>query len=120
LPRNRKFISGAATNTSKYFLVKLILSVLIHYLHQQNVCPGMFEKITTFIFLVFAINIVNVSAQGDSINNFKTYDQTIPGTEVSFKMIAIPAGSFVMGSSENQKGHKNDEGPETEVKKCAN
>jgi formylglycine-generating enzyme required for sulfatase activity len=79
----------------------------------------MFEKITAFIFLVFVISIINVSAQSDSINNFKTYEQTIPGTQVSFKMIAIPAGSFVMGSSENQKGHKPDEGPATEVKLSA-
>jgi formylglycine-generating enzyme required for sulfatase activity len=79
----------------------------------------MFEKITAFIFLVFAISIINVSAQSDSINNFKTYEQSIPGTEVSFQMIAIPAGSFVMGSSENQKGHQPDEGPATEVKLSA-
>jgi formylglycine-generating enzyme required for sulfatase activity len=79
----------------------------------------MFEKITAFIFLVFAISIINVSAQSDSINNFKTYEQSIPGTEVSFKMIAIPAGSFVMGSSENQQWHQPAEGPATEVKLSA-
>jgi len=79
----------------------------------------MFEKITAFIFLIFAISIIDVSAQNDSINNFKTYEQSIPGTEVSFKMIAVPAGSFIMGSPENKKGHQPDEGPATEVKLSA-
>ena len=35
---------------------------------------------------------------------------------LSFKMIAIPAGSFVMGSTSKEKGHKADEGPAMKIK----
>ena len=41
----------------------------------------------------------------------KQYSQTIPGTEVSFEMIFIPAGEFLMGSAETEPGRKPDEGP---------
>jgi formylglycine-generating enzyme required for sulfatase activity len=41
----------------------------------------------------------------------KSYTQTITGTEVQFEMIAIPAGTFVMGSPESERGRKKDEGP---------
>jgi formylglycine-generating enzyme required for sulfatase activity len=79
----------------------------------------MFEKLTTLLFFVFAVNIVNVSAQNNSASDFKPYEQTIPGTTVLFKMIPIPTGSFIMGSSEDQKGHQPDEDPATEVKLSA-
>lgn len=39
------------------------------------------------------------------------YDTTIPGTEVSFRMIPIPGGSYMMGSPAGEDGHSEDEGP---------
>ena len=39
------------------------------------------------------------------------YTETIPGTTVTFEMIAIPGGSFRMGSQEAEPGRKEDEGP---------
>ncbi|HMS15420.1 MAG TPA: formylglycine-generating enzyme family protein, partial [Planctomycetota bacterium] len=41
----------------------------------------------------------------------KTYVQKIEGTSVEFEMIAIPGGSFAMGSPDGEKGRKSDEGP---------
>ncbi len=46
---------------------------------------------------------------------FKTFTQTIPGSTVSFKMVAIPGGSFFMGSPKAERGHQPDEGPQTKV-----
>ena len=46
----------------------------------------------------------------------KSYTQKLPGTTVSFDMVAIPEGKFTMGSPENEKGRKADEGPLHEVK----
>ncbi len=43
------------------------------------------------------------------------FTQTIPGSEVGFNMVAIPGGTFKMGSPESEKGHKKDEGPQIEV-----
>lgn len=45
----------------------------------------------------------------------KTYEQIIPGTGVKFKMVAIPAGTFLAGSPENEKDRESDEGPRREI-----
>jgi formylglycine-generating enzyme required for sulfatase activity len=47
--------------------------------------------------------------------DFKSYRQTIPGTSVSFEMIAIPGGRFLMGSPPGEPGRKDDEGPQHPV-----
>lgn len=79
----------------------------------------MLKKITAISLFLCAITSRNLFAQGDSIKGFIKYKQKIPGTTVSFTMVPIPAGTFNMGSSENQKGHRRDEGPATKVKLSA-
>jgi formylglycine-generating enzyme required for sulfatase activity len=44
------------------------------------------------------------------------YTNDIPGTQVSFVMLPIPGGEFVMGSPDNEPGRKPDEGPQHKVK----
>ena len=46
----------------------------------------------------------------------KLYTNTIPGTRVSYVMVPIPPGEFVMGSPEAEKARKPDEGPQHKVK----
>lgn len=46
----------------------------------------------------------------------KIYTNTIPGTEVSFVMVPIPAGEFLMGSPDTEPGRADDEGPRHQVK----
>ncbi len=43
------------------------------------------------------------------------YDETIPGSDVSFLMIPVPGGTFRMGSPEDEEGRTDDEGPTFEV-----
>ena len=43
------------------------------------------------------------------------YDEIIPGTDVTFRMIPIPAGRFRMGSPDGEEGRSADEGPAFEV-----
>lgn len=43
------------------------------------------------------------------------YSVTIPGTELSFRMVPIPGGTYLMGSPEDEPGHKADEGPQIPV-----
>ena len=45
-----------------------------------------------------------------------TYVETIPGTKVSFEMVAIPGGTFVMGSPPGEPGRADDEGPAHQVR----
>lgn len=45
------------------------------------------------------------------VTSFTDYIEQIPGTPVSFKMVAIPGGTFQMGSSPKEPFHKPDEAP---------
>ncbi|MEO8028063.1 MAG: SUMF1/EgtB/PvdO family nonheme iron enzyme [Bryobacteraceae bacterium] len=45
----------------------------------------------------------------------KSYKSTIPNTVVSFEMVPIPAGDFVMGSPDSEKERSKDEGPQHKV-----
>jgi formylglycine-generating enzyme required for sulfatase activity len=47
--------------------------------------------------------------------DFKPYFQTIPDSKVTFKMMPIPGGTFLMGSPATEKGRGEDEGPQHAV-----
>ncbi|MDR1332099.1 MAG: SUMF1/EgtB/PvdO family nonheme iron enzyme [Tannerella sp.] len=49
------------------------------------------------------------------VTAFTDYTEQIPGTSVSFNMIAIPGGTFRMGSTEKEAFHREDEAPVREV-----
>jgi formylglycine-generating enzyme required for sulfatase activity len=49
------------------------------------------------------------------VTEFKNFTEKIPESPVSFEMIAIPGGTFKMGSPENEPFRKDDEGPVREV-----
>jgi formylglycine-generating enzyme required for sulfatase activity len=44
------------------------------------------------------------------------YTETIPGTNVTFEMIPIPGGEFLLGSPANEKARAADEGPQARVR----
>ncbi len=45
----------------------------------------------------------------------KKYTESIPSTDVSFDMVAIPEGTFTLGSPESETNREADEGPQVEV-----
>lgn len=47
--------------------------------------------------------------------NFKAYKETVPDSAVSFEMLPIPGGTFMMGSPTSEKGRGEDEGPQHAV-----
>jgi formylglycine-generating enzyme required for sulfatase activity/nitrate/TMAO reductase-like tetraheme cytochrome c subunit len=49
------------------------------------------------------------------VDSFVNYTETVPGTSVSFDMIAIPGGSFLMGSRPSESYREEDEGPQNTV-----
>jgi formylglycine-generating enzyme required for sulfatase activity len=48
--------------------------------------------------------------------DMKAYTNTIPGTEVTYAMVPIPAGEFLMGSPATEAKRNADEGPQHRVK----
>lgn len=70
------------------------------------------------ILLVLAAGgFYSLPAQTSTIDTaFKKYDQDIPGSSLKFSMVPIPAGIFVMGSSEKDKTKEADETPQHTVK----
>ncbi len=44
-----------------------------------------------------------------------TYIETIPNSKVTFEMVAVPGGTFLMGSPATESGRDADEGPQVEV-----
>lgn len=52
----------------------------------------------------------------NSENEMKPYTNTIPGTRVSYAMVPIHGGEFVMGSPDSEPNRKPDEGPQHKVK----
>lgn len=73
-------------------------------IHAKNVDFGLEEK--------EADTIYQSAAQ---ITDFSNFTETIPGTTIDFNMIAIPSGSFMMGSPESESFRENDEGPQVEI-----
>jgi formylglycine-generating enzyme required for sulfatase activity len=51
-----------------------------------------------------------------SAADMKPYTQNIANTEVTFDMVPIPGGEFVMGSPASEQGRAEDEGPQHKVK----
>lgn len=43
------------------------------------------------------------------------YQQSIPGTELKFKMIPVAGGEYLLGSPPDEVGRKDDEGPQIQV-----
>jgi formylglycine-generating enzyme required for sulfatase activity len=48
-------------------------------------------------------------------NEFKTYKEVIKGSDVSFNMIAVKGGEFLLGSRESEIQRDQDEGPQKKV-----
>jgi sulfatase modifying factor 1 len=61
-------------------------------------------------FLIILTSLFSLLASAQP-KNIESYTQRIPGVEARFEMEAIPGGSFKMGSSHTEAGHKDDEGP---------
>lgn len=68
-----------------------------------------------FLLLFSAIiSFEMLGAQGTQVV-FSPYQFIVPGSQIQSKMVPIQAGSFLMGSSDQEQGRKPDEGPQRKV-----
>ena len=56
-----------------------------------------------------------VDSEAETQAEMKPYIETITGANVTFKMVPIPGGKFLMGSPAGEKGREDHEGPQVEV-----
>jgi formylglycine-generating enzyme required for sulfatase activity len=78
------------------------------------------SQLAIVLLLFVLLQIIFVSDSFcQNIKSFTTYTQNIPGSNLSFTMIPIPAGKFVMGVNGNTKNKNEDEGPSKEVELSA-
>ena len=73
------------------------------------------KKITTCFFVL--ATFLGVHAQADT--SFAAYEQLLPGSSVKFKMVPVPAGSFLWGSNAADKWKEEDETPQRQVQVAA-
>ena len=59
--------------------------------------------------------LLGLTASAQTEKAFEPYTAKVPGSEVSFKMVPIPAGTFLMGSPASETGRSADEGPQKEI-----
>jgi len=68
------------------------------------------------LFAIFWGIICSFSTHAqDSVKIFTAYEFTLPGSALQTRMVPVEAGSFLMGSSDNEKGREGDEGPQRKV-----
>jgi formylglycine-generating enzyme required for sulfatase activity len=73
------------------------------------------KRLGLFLFLSTIVSVAMAQQQG----GFDAYETTIPGSAISFKMLPVQAGQFVMGSPDKEAGRKPDEGPQKKVQVSA-
>jgi sulfatase modifying factor 1 len=73
-------------------------------LHEQNTAFGIRDEVPAAHYTEPGI-----------IDGFRDFTEYIPGSGVSFEMVAIPGGSFSMGSPPTEPFRDGDEGPVREV-----
>jgi formylglycine-generating enzyme required for sulfatase activity len=65
------------------------------------------------LYILFTLFILNYKSWAQTSDTaFKAYEQSIPGSSLKFKMMPVKAGSFMMGSPQNEKDREADEGPQ--------
>jgi len=73
--------------------------------HEHNASFGVDASASTEVF-----------TETTKVEKFENFTEKIPGTTVAFEMVAIPEGTFNMGSPSNEQLRKSDEGPQRKVK----
>ncbi len=72
-------------------------------------------RLNHLVTTLFVIALGVVAAHAQTTTGFTSYTQTIPGSNQTYAMVAIPGGTYMMGSPATEKGRNPDEGPQHKV-----
>lgn len=92
---------------------KLNLQCISCHLDAGHIIPGYQHKKLTGQVTVKIDTVYQAPAR---VTEFGNFTETVPGTGASIKMIAVPGGQFTIGSSPKEPFHKDDEGPQKNLK----
>ncbi|MVM40787.1 SUMF1/EgtB/PvdO family nonheme iron enzyme [Spirosoma sp. HMF3257] len=65
--------------------------------------------------ITFTVVVSSIRIHAQTSTPIKSYTQTIPGSNQTYAMVAIPGGTYLMGSPATEKGRQADEGPQHKV-----
>ncbi|ADG66751.1 protein of unknown function DUF323 [Planctopirus limnophila DSM 3776] len=77
---------------------------------------GLRSVLQLAVAMAVGTSAVTATAADPLPPSMKPYTETIGNTDITFKMLPIPGGEFVMGSPDSEEGRKPDEGPQHTVK----
>lgn len=80
--------------------------------HDPNYVHGQMEGLPT---ITSAVDTSKYYKESFKVTEFADFSEQIPGTPLSFKMVAIPSGTYKMGSPDDEPFRKEDEGPIRQV-----
>ena len=66
--------------------------------------------------VVCATPVAAKESPGEEAKAFDAYSATIPGSVVTFEMVPIPSGEFLIGSPPEEPGHQADEHPRVKIR----
>lgn len=69
------------------------------------------------VFIICVVFYCSLSAQNAA--DFAVYHQSIPGSSLSYKMVPVPSGKFLIGSPSTEKNRENNEGPQRTIQLSA-
>ncbi|MEH6681451.1 MAG: SUMF1/EgtB/PvdO family nonheme iron enzyme [Sediminicola sp.] len=84
----------------------------------QNYASTIFCALIFFVVISCktpSASIKRTTEPSPSVAENEIYVDTVPFTDVKFKMVLVPAGRFFMGSPSSELGRKEDEGPRRQV-----
>ena len=67
------------------------------------------------LLLVFGFVFTGLCKSQSVTDSFRAYLQKMPGSTLQFKMVPIPGGSFLMGSTMEERSRNPDEGPQRNI-----
>ncbi|NEN89208.1 MAG: SUMF1/EgtB/PvdO family nonheme iron enzyme [Okeania sp. SIO3H1] len=103
-------VLGVATNMEKDGAEGLAISVEA----LKKIWPGMPPAIS-YLYLFDVITVNNKGEEIDRRSDEAVFFTEDLGNGVILEMVAIPGGSFIMGSPENEEGRRDNESPQHEV-----
>ena len=77
------------------------------------------RKVKFLVIMVVAVAALALSSASSQAAKPKAYNETIKAvneTEISFRMVPIPGGTFTMGSPDSEPNHEDDEEPQYQVR----